>query len=179
MYRFTIIYYRVDPQIIKHIQEFLCNAFNVEIKVGAIDKLPKDFFDVDRGQYRADLLNRWLYKTFGDEDTVIGLLNVDAYVPPLNFVFGVATPNNDVCTVYLYRLNINVSVEGFIQRIRKEVLHELGHLFGLRHCTNNRCVMSFSNSLLDVDFKTEKFCRKHFIRLINGGLKIKNEFLLE
>ena len=37
----------------------------------------------------------------------------------------------------------------FQQRIPKEVVHELGHLFKLSHCDKRYCVMHFSNSLKD------------------------------
>lgn len=48
--------------------------------------------------------------------------------------------------------------ELFKERLIKEALHELGHAFGLPHCDNKRCVMVFSNSIKDVDFKGAKFC---------------------
>jgi predicted Zn-dependent protease len=35
---------------------------------------------------------------------------------------------------------------------------ELGHAFGLAHCSSTRCVMHFSNSLHDTDFKKRDFC---------------------
>jgi len=46
----------------------------------------------------------------------------------------------------------------FHQRAVKEAVHELGHTYGLGHCRNPHCVMSFSNSLLDVDRKERDFC---------------------
>ncbi|MFQ6039016.1 MAG: archemetzincin, partial [Candidatus Aminicenantales bacterium] len=48
----------------------------------------------------------------------------------------------------------------FLARCVKEAVHELGHAFGLRHCPNPRCVMHFSNSLLDTDKKTASFCQR-------------------
>ena len=48
----------------------------------------------------------------------------------------------------------------FNDRIAKETIHELGHYFGLFHCNNKRCVMYFSNSLYDTDFKNRTFCKK-------------------
>jgi archaemetzincin len=40
----------------------------------------------------------------------------------------------------------------------KEAVHELGHMFGLDHCSDLRCVMHFSNSLADTDRKGRDFC---------------------
>ena len=59
----------------------------------------------------------------------------------------------------------------FKDRIVKEAIHELGHAFGLIHCNNKRCVMHFSNSLHDTDFKNKRFALdcKH-----NLSMKLKD-----
>ena len=46
----------------------------------------------------------------------------------------------------------------FLARAVKEAVHELGHTYGLGHCPDARCVMHFSNSLRDTDFKSHRFC---------------------
>jgi archaemetzincin len=46
----------------------------------------------------------------------------------------------------------------FYDRAVKEIVHELGHTFGLGHCPNSKCVMHFSNSLADTDLKEAYFC---------------------
>jgi len=43
--------------------------------------------------------------------------------------------------------------------IEKEVIHELGHIFGLPHC-KNKCVMQFSNSLAEAMEKPSHFCQE-------------------
>jgi archaemetzincin len=40
----------------------------------------------------------------------------------------------------------------------KEAIHELGHSYGLAHCSRPKCVMFFSNSLQDTDRKRSAFC---------------------
>jgi archaemetzincin len=40
----------------------------------------------------------------------------------------------------------------------KEAVHELGHTFGLIHCSDARCAMSLSNAIQQVDKKTEELC---------------------
>jgi archaemetzincin len=46
-----------------------------------------------------------------------------------------------------------------IRRAVTEAVHELGHVWGLGHCTRNDCVMWFSNTLAETDRKGNKFCQ--------------------
>lgn len=46
----------------------------------------------------------------------------------------------------------------FHERALKEAVHELGHFYGFVHCVNPKCVMHFSNSLQDTDYKDSHFC---------------------
>ncbi len=180
MIKIMLVIYGVEKQTVDFVASFLKDARNVEVQEREIKEIPYDLFNDKRGQYRGDFINQWIYKNLKKKgiDIVIGILDVDAYVPPLNFIFGVASPKLKVCTVYLARLKIGVDIYGLLSRLKKEVLHELGHLFGLHHCLNKLCVMAFSNSIYDVDRKTYKFCGSHYSRLAMGGLEFKSKYKL-
>jgi archaemetzincin len=101
----------------------------------------------------------------GLRDKTLGVIDLDLYVPGLNFVFGEADPGSGVCVISLTRLRQEFygrapDEELFLKRAVKEAVHELGHLYGLPHCTDRRCVMYFSNSLPDTDKKTRRFCER-------------------
>ena len=144
----------------------------------SIDGIPEKYLDRVRMQYRGDEVNKWLYSRWGGE-MILGIFSVDAYVPALNFIFGVASPLYNTATVYTARLSLNADKKVFHERLRKEVLHEILHLYGLGHCSNYRCVMSFSNSIHDVDRKTYLICRRDFNKLIERGLKPDESILLK
>lgn len=109
-----------------------------------------------RGQYRADMLLEQARRAI--DGRVLAVTDADLYVSDLNFVFGVAELPGRAAVVSLHRLRSGANARLLRERLLKEALHEIGHTFGLRHCFDTRCVMSFSNSLSDADRKSERFC---------------------
>lgn len=95
------------------------------------------------------------------DDRLLGVTDLDLYVPSMNYVFGEARLPGRVAIISTYRLKDTTSHGGaelLSVRAVKEAVHELGHTLGLTHCTNPSCVMSFSNSLEDTDRKGEDCC---------------------
>ncbi len=142
---------------------------------------PLDAFNFDRMQFDARLVAERLsahYSGFIEPGSrlVVGIADADGYVNGLNFVFGLALPGAGAAVVFTRRLRRGVRRSIYMERLVKEVLHELGHLLGLGHCRNPECVMSFSNSLADVDSKRPWFCpscramlaRRYGLRAVRG-----------
>ncbi|WFO75827.1 archaemetzincin family Zn-dependent metalloprotease [Desulfurococcaceae archaeon MEX13E-LK6-19] len=142
---------------------------NVEVLIWpSVENPPMKCFDWDRRQYLGSCIIEWLHSLFHEyteEYIVVGIGYLDGYEPGLNFIFGEALPSLKICIVFTKRLNptfysLKYDYNLYLQRIVKEVIHELGHVLGLNHCTNRRCVMSFSNTIYDVDEKSAYFCDK-------------------
>lgn len=106
--------------------------------------------------FKGQILAIDILKKFGSqkEKTLI-ITDKDLGAVGLNFVFGQADLMKSIAVLSTARL------KGlkFRERVVKETVHELGHLFFLEHC-EKPCVMSFSNSILDVDEKSSEFCDK-------------------
>ena len=120
-------------------------------------------FSLDRwrNQYRSDMILEFL--EWQMEGRVLAVTDSDLYAPRLNFVFGQAELGGKVALVSIKRLDPIFYGEPsnpqlLLERAVKECVHELGHTFGLDHCTNTNCVMSFSNSIADVDKKSGNLC---------------------
>ena len=133
-----------------------------------IVQVPKYLFDSARQQYRSDRLLSWLEQTLRPSNDIklVALCNFDAYFGNYNFCFGHAIIGGSVAAVYLQRLLPHSYTDGddrlralFQNRLTKEVAHEQGHPFELRHCSSNSCVMYKSKSINDTDNKNEKFCK--------------------
>jgi archaemetzincin len=138
--------------------------FPVIIKEGHIDL--SEFYDPVRRQYNGNKLLKevdTLYST--DSNKTIGLFNVDIFIPVLTYIFGQAILNGRSGITSMYRFSNErygmKSDESFIiERFKKEIIHELGHTFGLIHCHVPTCVMQSSTYVEDIDQKTANLCIK-------------------
>lgn len=119
-----------------------------------------------RDQYRADKLVAEAQRAATGH--VLAVTEVDLYAPGLNFVFGMAPGRAAVVSVH--RLRPGADEPLLQQRLFKEAVHEVGHSFGLGHCIDRHCVMSFSNSLAEADRKSSDFCHACRKRLHARGL---------
>jgi archaemetzincin len=119
-------------------------------------------YDAGRDQYLATaLLERLAALPAG---RVLGVTGHDLFNPVLTFVFGEAQLPGRAAVFSLHRLReefygLPPNPGLLLARARKEMLHELGHTFGLAHCQDASCVMSSSHSVEGVDRKSERLCR--------------------
>jgi len=134
-------------------------------------RLPPYAYEKARRQYNSTLLLEYLSlsKPMGYAK-YLGVTDVDLYAGGLNFVFGEAILNGEDAVVSLHRLRPEFYGDPpnrrlFEARVLKEAVHELGHTFGLTHCENPECVMSFSNSIIDTDVKKAQPCLKCQVKL--------------
>ena len=154
----------IADEIMEELKDRVGGIFHcpVEIKPGSSDLAQA--YNPERKQYFSSKLLAFLEKV-EREERVVGIADVDLYVPRLNFVFGEADIVSGKAIVSLFRLRqeyygLAPDEALFLQRATKEIVHELGHTFGLGHCPSNKCVMHFSNSLADTDLKEAHFCTK-------------------
>jgi archaemetzincin len=154
----------IDRKLLEKLKERLDESFGCPVEIMPGDINLQKAYDAGRNQYLATKLFWQMKKSRGDKgDKVLGVVDVDLYAPGLNFIFGQADTAAGTAVISLSRLRQEyygsaADDELFLERTVKEAVHELGHTFGLEHCPDPKCVMHFSNSLADTDWKQAAFC---------------------
>jgi archaemetzincin len=156
----------VKIKVIETLRYDLNKAFKKQVWIAKGMSHPDYAFNRKRSQYLSTAI---LKAMMGRKESVIyekilGIIDLDLYVPKLNFVFGEARLQR-VAIISLTRLrnefyNLPKDETLFRKRVLTEAVHELGHTYGLRHCLNPNCVMFFSNTLTDTDKKGPDFCQR-------------------
>lgn len=160
----------VNSEVVERIEENLRIAFP-KVKCTVISEIlsvPGEAHDKVREQHRSDIILRRIRAYVEKEkafDRVLGIIELDIFVPELNFVFGEAECPGKAALISLFRLKPEFygkkpNMKLLVERATKEAVHELGHTFGLMHCSNPFCVMYFSNSIFETDRKQSLFCNK-------------------
>ena len=126
--------------------------------------LPDAAYDRKRGQYQSVEIMKMLAQNAPPDATrVLGVTDVDLSIPMLTFLFGQANLDGPIAVVSLCRLHqefygLPENENLLRERTVKEVLHELGHTFGLAHCSDPKCAMSLATHIELVDGKEEQYC---------------------
>jgi archaemetzincin len=150
-----------SPRAIEHVRMHLDRAFGWPVRMHQGTERPWDAFDARRRQWSSTRILRWMGEAGPSGGKLLGLTDVDLFIPILTFVFGEAQLGGASAVVSTARLADPAEVgDGrvVLERLAKESVHELGHTFGLVHCGTPGCVMGRSASVRDVDLKRGDLC---------------------
>ena len=127
-------------------------------------EVPPRAWDSARGQYQSVEIMKALARLApADALRVLGLTECDLAIPLLTFLFGQAQLDGRVAIVSLRRLRqefygLPPDEDLLRERLAKEILHEMGHTFGLTHCPRQICAMSLATHIEFVDAKSAGYC---------------------
>lgn len=164
-----------DPQAFAEVGQFLSVALGLplrQIQLPAVDFA----FDASRRQYASiavlEMVNRLCPP---GAIRLVGVTERDLFIPVLTFVFGHAQLGGRAAVVSLARLRqefygLPPNPEVFLDRARKEALHEAGHTLGLVHCADRGCAMALSTRVQQIDQKSAAFCPACARQLSKGAL---------
>ncbi len=142
----------------------LQDIFRVPVLLGrAFLDTHRTFDDLRKQNNSTSLLAQVLDLPGGVECKRIAVVDVDLFIPVLTFVFGEAQLGGPAAVVSTHRLSntfygLPRDDRLMVQRLEKEIVHELGHTFGLYHCHQFECVMRSSTYVEEIDMKRVQPC---------------------
>jgi len=164
-----IVAKEVDEDVLNAIEDYIGRFYsNFGFEVEIISKTSVEDLSFAYNSVRDQFLGRFFLMKVAEIrgikgiSVALGITDADLYEEGMNFIFGLANPYLRSAIISLARLRPEFYGEEnrdlLKDRAIKEAMHELGHVFGLEHCSNPRCVMHFSNSIIDTDYKGNAYC---------------------
>lgn len=156
---------KIEEATLISLKHNLFQTFKIQTR---IRNRPIEFstvYDPIRNQYNSSgLLVQLINDLPSDTLKILGVTELDLFIPIFTFLFGEAQLNGAGALVSAHRLHnpfygIPENQALFENRLLKESIHELGHTFGLIHCFTIRCVMNTSTYVEEIDQKSANFCR--------------------
>lgn len=154
----------VDHNVLDYLALTIPASFNARCDSIRVTVDTQGAYDPTRRQYNStQLLAKLLELNLAEGNKMLGVTEVDLFIPILTFVFGEAQLGGRVALISAHRLRpqfygLPENKKLFYSRCEKEANHELGHTRGLTHCRSHDCVMHVSNSVEQVDLKHSSFC---------------------
>jgi archaemetzincin len=142
----------------------ILKIFGIPIEIIQLNIDIEKRYDPFRRQYNSsNILMDILKSRPAGTLKVLGVVEVDLFIPILTFVFGEAQLEGVGAIVSTHRLNnkfygLPDNSALLTQRLVKESIHELGHTFGLLHCGFPDCVMNSSTYVENIDQKSQELC---------------------
>lgn len=157
----------IDADIVEKVSVIFRRDVRVEPQELDLDA----YYDPVRDQYHSTgILKHFILERPAVSDRSCYLVQEDLFIPILTFVFGEAHMNGQHCIVSSHRLREEFymrepDMAKFHERLLKEIVHELGHTFGLIHCFDDLCVMNNSYGISGADRKSCFPCELCFEKL--------------
>ncbi len=153
----------IDAAFLESLGRSISDTFHEEVTTGIGLPLPAESWNRRREQYDAEVILGSV-PTPPHDMRILAVAGVDLFSRGLNFVFGTAHESGRKAVVSAWRLRQEVYYlppddSLFRKRLLTEAVHELGHTYGLDHCSSAVCVMRFSNTISESDVKGWKLCR--------------------
>jgi archaemetzincin len=154
----------LSSALIETLSREIKRIFGFATEIGALLQDLSFALDTNRNQYHSTLILGQLAAHMPpNAKRVLGIAQVDLFIPILTHVYGEAQLGGKACIVSTFRLNEGHSgmaiQKKYVDRIVKEAIHELGHTFKLRHCPDHTCIMHYCRNEQDVDRKSDQLCR--------------------
>jgi len=155
----------VQPDLLAYLSLAIPCVFDTPCRETGVVLDHRPAYDSSRAQYNSTKLLACLLDKVQNGERILGVTEVDLFIPILTFVFGEAQLGGRVALMSTRRLHpqfygLANDKRLFYSRCEKEATHELGHTYGLIHCSSYDCAMHVSNSVEQVDLKPPSLCER-------------------
>lgn len=150
---------------IKAVESGISDYYNVNIEILPEKPLPTSAYYAPRNRHRAEALLEYL-QGVSTHTRIVGLAAGDISTSKGMVrdwgIFGLGTIGGRTCVLSGFRLQREkVGRERYLERLRRVANHELGHTFGLRHCTTSGCLMQdMGGKVATVDASDGRLCER-------------------
>jgi archaemetzincin len=164
----------VDARLLEWLRQALYEKFRVpaEILQPALD--PAFARHAERQQYHSsEILGNMQRYITSSTWRLLGVTQLDLYIPILTFVFGEAQMGGASAVVSYHRLQqefygLPGDLDLLANRVLIESVHELGHTLQLTHCQDYQCAMAPSHAVEWIDIKDSGFCETCLARALQA-----------
>lgn len=147
----------VDPVAISVVAANIQALIGLNANVLAPRANPDYAFLAQRQQFDAFKIIKQLSMEARNSAFRLGVTALDICTPILTFVYGESQLGGEVALISISRL-LEGQIDMQYERAAKISVHEVGHLLGLEHCWEVRCLMHFSRDIGQLDSLPLKFC---------------------
>jgi archaemetzincin len=148
----------VQASFLRELEQPLLQVLGVQSYLGkSLMPTPSFAFNKDRQQFHTTAILRRLL-TLKDAGTplIMGVTDVDLFVPDSSFVYGEADREAHVAIMSLHRLKADG--DAWKRRTFVEAVHQAGHLIGLSFCEDARCAMFLATTITDAERRQLQLC---------------------
>lgn len=163
---------KFSDENLQFLKDSISKFYAVTVALAKEMNPPKNAWYQPRQRWIADSIIAKLKKTNIDSIRLtVGLMEEDISTKKGNVnnygIMGLGYQPGTACVVSAFRLSRNIHSKQILQlRLFKVVAHEMGHNFGLPHCTDQHCIM------VDAEGKMKLEGEKYLCNECKGKLKI-------
>lgn len=165
---------RIDPLAVSIVAANLQAMIGIHTDILTPRSDPKYAFLPHRQQFDALKILKKLSIDTDGAPFKLGVTELDICTPILTFVYGESQLGGKAALISLHRIQ-GEDMELTYERAAKISIHEVGHIFGLEHCWEVRCLMHFIRNLKQLDALPLRFCNTctfeitRRLRIFNAG----------
>jgi archaemetzincin len=150
----------VPNDLLLMLKDSIPNFYPVSVRIAKPVSMPLMAYYKPRNRYKADSILAFLQQIKPAGIRIVAgitALDISTRKDTVNDygVMGFGLRPGYVCVVSTFRLVKDTPSQPLLfQRTLKTIVHELGHNFGLLHCTNKHCIMADAKGKLNQDNET-------------------------